>query len=201
MKFLVLLAAVGYASAASSNAVTCEECQAGAGTCLQFYTTNSYFFLSAALVDRLLSDASVTEQGEILKALVCPQTDDPASCEAAVDMWFGDMATCIYNHFVLEADVCSRLGLCKKASIFTPRDWTCEECTDIIARTADYMAADETIAEGVEYLQGECFCGQDGHTDDCGALVSTIVPLAMPVLAGVLVEQTTELCQEVVGVC
>merc|ERR1712142_1060616 len=28
MKFLVLLAAVGYASAASSNAVTCEECQA-----------------------------------------------------------------------------------------------------------------------------------------------------------------------------
>merc|ERR1711862_382527 len=177
--------AVGYASAASSNAVTCEECQAGA----------------AALVDRLLSEASLTEQGEILKALVCPQTDDPASCEAAVDMWFGDMATCIYNHFVLEADVCSRLGLCKKVSIFTPRDWTCEECTDIIARTADYMAADETIADGVEYLQGECFCGQDGHTDDCGALVSTIVPLAMPVLAGVLVEQTNELCQEVVGVC
>merc|ERR1711862_132959 len=109
--------AVGYASAASSNAVTCEECQAG----------------SAALVDRLLSEASLTEQGEILKALVCPQTEDPASCEAAVDMWFGDMATCIYNHFVLEADVCSRLGLCKKVSIFTPRDWTCEECTDIIA--------------------------------------------------------------------
>merc|ERR1712243_527485 len=62
MKFLVLLAAVGYASAASSNAVTCEECQAGA----------------AALVDRLLSDASLSEQGEILKALVCPQTEDPA---------------------------------------------------------------------------------------------------------------------------
>merc|ERR1712013_528316 len=59
----------------------------------------------------------------------------------------------------------------------------------------------KTIVEGVEYLQGECFCGQDGHTDDCGALVSTIVPLAMPVLAGVLVDQTTELCQEVVGVC
>merc|ERR1712243_345330 len=133
MKFLVLLAAVGYASAASSNAVTCEECQAGA----------------AALVDRLLSDASLSEQGEILKALVCPQTEDPASCMAAVDMWFGDMATCIYNHFVLEADVCSRLGLCKKVSIFTPRDWTCEECTDIIARTADYMSADETIAMGL----------------------------------------------------
>merc|ERR1711915_108043 len=49
-------------------------------------------------------------------------------------MWFADMATCIYNHFVIDGDVCSRLGLCKKASIFTPRDWTCEECTDILAK-------------------------------------------------------------------
>merc|ERR1711872_1009041 len=57
MKFLVLLAAVGYASAASSNAVTCEECQAGA----------------AGLVDHLLTDASLAEQGEFVKALVCPQ--------------------------------------------------------------------------------------------------------------------------------
>merc|ERR1711872_318738 len=99
MKFLVLLAAVGYASAASSNAVTCEECQAGA----------------AGLVDHLLTDASLAEQGEFVKALVCPQLHDPASC--------------IYPHFVLEGDVCTMLGLCKKVSIFTPRDWTCEECT------------------------------------------------------------------------
>merc|ERR1711872_759505 len=99
MKFLVLLAAVGYASAASSNAVTCEECQAGA----------------AGLVDHLLTDASLAEQGELVKALV-------------------------YPHFVLEGDVCTMLGLCKKVSIFTPRDWTCEECTDILARTAAYMS-------------------------------------------------------------
>merc|ERR1711874_806250 len=104
MKLLVLLAAIGYASAASSHAVTCDECQAGA----------------QGLVDRLLSEESLAEQGAILKAIVCPQLDDPAGCEANVDMWFGDMATCIYNHFVLEGDVCSRLGLCKKASIFTP---------------------------------------------------------------------------------
>merc|ERR1711915_687220 len=57
------------------------------------------------------------------------------------------------------------------------------------------------IDEGVTYLQGDCFCGQDGHTDDCADPVSSIVPLAMPVLAQILVEQTTELCQEVVGVC
>ena len=29
-----------------------------------------------------------------------------------------------------------------------------------MARTADYMSRDETIAEGVAYLQGDCFCGQ-----------------------------------------
>ena len=79
-------------------------------------------------------------------------------------------------------------------------DWTCEECTDILARTADYMAQEETIAEGVAYLQGDCFCGQDGHTEDCGTLVSTVLPMAMPVLGAALMEQSTELCQEVVGV-
>merc|ERR1711982_173115 len=185
MKLFLVLAAVGAASAASSNAVTCEECQKGA----------------ADLVDHLLTPESLGEQAGFLKVLVCPQTPDPSCCEAAVDQWFPDMANCIYTHFVLDGDVCSRLGLCKKMSMFTPRDWTCEECTDILARTADYMSADETIAEGVEYLQGECFCGQAGHSDDCADTVSTIVPLAMPVLAGVLVEQTTELCQDVVGVC
>merc|ERR1739838_1222552 len=66
MKFLVLLAAISCASAASSNAVTCDECQAGA----------------AALVEHLLSDASIAEQGAILKAVVCPQLDDATGCEA-----------------------------------------------------------------------------------------------------------------------
>ena len=80
-------------------------------------------------------------------------------------------------------------------------DWTCEECTDILARTADYMSREETIAEGVAYLQGDCFCGQDGHTEDCPTLVETVLPMAMPVLGAALMEQSTELCQEVVGVC
>merc|ERR1711915_1084735 len=77
MKFFVLLAAIGAASAASSNAVTCDECQQGA----------------AALVDHLLTSESLDEQAGFIKALVCPETADPAACEAAVDMWFADMAT------------------------------------------------------------------------------------------------------------
>ena len=136
-----------------------------------------------------------------MKAIVCPQMEDVDACMAAIDGYFGDMASCIYNHFVLEGDVCSRLGLCKKASIFTPRDWTCDECTDLLTQAAGLMQDEATVAEGVEYLQGECFCGADGHSADCADMVAGIVPLSMPVLAGILVDQEVELCQEVVGVC
>ena len=71
----------------------------------------------------------------------------------------------------------------------------------LMSQLADYMAQEETIAEGVSYLQGECFCGQAGHTEDCPALVEAVLPLAFPVLAGALVEKTVEHCQEIVSVC
>merc|ERR1712121_448501 len=54
MKLFLVLAAVGAASAASSNAVTCEECQKGA----------------ADLVDHLLTPESLGEQAGFLKVLV-----------------------------------------------------------------------------------------------------------------------------------
>merc|ERR1712215_321597 len=118
-----------------------------------------------------------------------------------LDQWFPDMVTCVAD-ICIEGDVCTLLGLCKKATtIFTPRDWTCEECADILARSAAYMAEEDTIAEAVAWLQGDCFCGQDGQTADCPDLIATILPLAMPVLGQALVEQTAELCQEAVGVC
>merc|ERR1711982_161033 len=81
------------------------------------------------------------------------------------------------------------------------RDWTCEECTDILAKVAEFIKDPETVEKGVAYLQGECFCGQPDHTDDCNDLVSQLLPPAMEVLSGVLIETTTELCQDVVGVC
>ena len=48
---------------------------------------------------------------------------------------------------------------------------------------------------------GDCFCGTEGHTDDCPSLVEAVVPLAMPVLAAALSEKAVEHCQEIVGVC
>ena len=37
-------------------------------------------------------------------------------CEGILDMWYADMATCIFNHFILESDACSLAGLCYEKS-------------------------------------------------------------------------------------
>merc|ERR1719346_90663 len=116
-------------------------------------------------------------------------------CEGILDMWYADMATCIFNHFIIDGDACSLAGLCYV------RDWTCDECSMLMSGLADFMLQEETIAEGVSYLQGECFCGAEGHTESCPGLVEAVVPLAMPVLAAALTEKTVEHCQEIVGVC
>merc|ERR1711874_911808 len=182
MKFLlVLVAAVGVSQAA----VTCDECQAAAQD----------------FVSHLLSEESLAEQIQILKDNVCPQLGMDG-CEGILDMWYADMASCIFNHFILESDACSLAGLCyEKSAMAKMRDRTCEECTQLMSGLADYMVQEETIAEGVAYLQGECFCGAEGHTEDCPALVEAVVPLAFPVLAVALTEKTVEHCQEIAGVC
>merc|ERR1712149_14751 len=166
-------------------AVTCDECQAAAQD----------------FVSHLLTEESIAEQVQLMKDNVCPQLGMDG-CEGILDMWYADMATCIFNHFILESDACSLAGLCyEKSAMAKMRDWTCEECTMLMSGLADFMVQEETITEGVAYLQGECFCGAEGHTDDCPALVEAVVPLAMPVLAAAVNEKAVEHCQEIAGVC
>merc|ERR1712055_838406 len=180
MKVFLLFAAVGFASAD----VTCDECKAAA----------------AGLVDRLLTPESIEEQTGILIATVCPGAPDPASCEMGMTKYWGDMAGCLYPEFIGNSDVCIKLGLCKKSNTLV-KDWTCEDCTAIMTRVAEFIKDLETIEQGIAFLQGECFCGQPGHTEDCSDLVTQSLPPTMEVLSGVLMETTPELCQDVVGVC
>merc|ERR1711935_187948 len=119
--------------------------------------------------------------------------------EKYLTTWWGDAAVCLFN-FVAETSPCVTLGYCTKSSDLG-KEWNCEECTDILARTSAYLQEEETVAAGVEVLQGECFCGAEGHTADCADIIGTVLPLAMPILGSVLVEQTTELCQDLLGVC
>merc|ERR1712066_1197608 len=96
---------MGAAAGVAQGAVTCDECQAAAQD----------------FVSHLLTEESIAEQVQLMKDNVCPQLGIDG-CEGILDMWYADMATCIFNHFIIEGDACSLAGLCYV------RDWTCEEC-------------------------------------------------------------------------
>merc|ERR1711913_130542 len=110
-----------------------------------------------------------------LIATICPQAPDAAACEAAITEWWDEIAKCLFPEFLGGSEVCVKLGLCKKDNPLV-RDWTCEECTAIMARVAEFIKDPETEAKGIAFLQGDCFCGQPGHTADCKSLVSWLRP-------------------------
>merc|ERR1712227_59541 len=179
----VLLIAATLALASAGFAPSCDECNAAA----------------AGLLARLTSPESIEEQTGILISQVCPQAADAAACEAGLSMWWPDMANCLYPAFIGAGDACQQLGLCKVRSVLG--DWTCDDCTDIMTRVAEFMKKEETIAQGIAILQGECFCGAEGHTADCPGLIEGLAEPVMMVLPAVLMETTPELCQDIVGVC
>merc|ERR1712037_992661 len=131
----VLVIAATLALASAGFAPSCDECNAAA----------------AGLLARLTSAESIAEQTGILISQVCPQ--DAAACETALGAYWGDMANCLYPAFIGASDACQRLGLCKVKSVLG--DWTCDDCTAIMTRVADFMKEADTIAQGVEILQGE----------------------------------------------
>merc|ERR1711913_135830 len=57
---------------------------------------------------------------------------------------------------IMKDNVCPQLGI--------------DGCEAFVDMWYGDMAQEESIAEGVAYLQGECFCGAEGHTEDCPAL-------------------------------
>merc|ERR1712020_251757 len=181
MKVLFIAATLALASA--GFAPSCDECNVAA----------------AGLLERLTSEESINEQMAILISQVCPQAADAAACEAGLTMWWSDMANCLYPAFIGGGDPCGQLGLCKVKSVLG--DWTCDDCTDIMTRVAEFMKDPETIAQGVGVLTGECFCGAEGHTAECPDLVNSLAAPCMEVLSAVLMETTPELCQDIVGVC
>merc|ERR1712107_770345 len=148
---------------------------------------------------RLTSPESIAEQTGILISQVCPQAADAAVCEAGLSQWWGDMANCLFPAFIGAGDACEQLGLCKVKSVLG--DWTCDDCTDIMTSVAAFMVKPETIEQGLAVLNGECFCGAEGHTAECPDLVASLAEPAMQVLSAVLMETTPELCRDIVGVC
>nr|AQS22570.1 putative protein LOC100176110 isoform X2 [Pseudodiaptomus poplesia] len=171
----------------ATGAVTCDECRDAAG----------------GLRDHLQTDESIAEQISILSQTVCVFADIPSECEELLNLYWAEMAGVLYNHFLEPAKSCQLLELCSKKSnkMYLPRDWSCEDCTDIMMRLGIYMADKETVNEAVELLQGDAFCGNGSHSEDCLMMVKDFVTAALPVMAQVLDGKSAELCQAVVGVC
>merc|ERR1712203_1077486 len=122
VKMKVLFIAATLALASAGLAPTCDECNAAA----------------AGLLERLTSAEPIAEQTGILISQVCPQAADAAACEEGLAMWWSDMASCLCPAFIGASDACEQLGLCKKSSGLLG-DWTCDDCTAIMTRVAEFM--------------------------------------------------------------
>jgi len=168
--FFVVLACL---VASISADITCDDCLEFAG----------------AMGAYLQSDASLMEQTAILKAALCPGADDPAGCEAAMDTYWSQIGLAMYPVFLEANAVCGELGVCKKTVVSTP---TCDECVGSVVLVSEVIKSDSKIADIVAFLQGD-FCASTGSAD-CAANIAKLMPAAMPVLAGVLVEKANEYC-------
>merc|ERR1712142_859883 len=159
--------------ASTSADITCDDC-------LEF---------GDAMSNYLQSEASLAEQTAILVAGVCPQTSDAADCEAKLNIYWSQIGLAMYPVFLEPTSVCMELGVCKKTVVSTP---TCDECVGSVVLVSEVIKSDAKIADIVAFLQGD-FCASTGSAD-CAANIAKLMPAAMPVLAGVLVEKANEYC-------
>merc|ERR1711917_177960 len=124
-----------------------------------------------AISNYLQSEASLAEQTAILVAGVCPQTSDAADCEAELNIYWSQIGLAMYPVFL---------------------EPTSDECVGSVILVSEVIKSDAKIADIVAFLQGD-FCASTGDAT-CGDAISQLMPLAMPVLAGVLAEKASEYC-------
>merc|ERR1712080_7021 len=174
-----LLLALSFFVASAQVIPTCDECKAAVD----------------GLVTRLTSDASIDEQTTILISMLCPAVPDPQQCEDGLTVAWPEIGRAVYPKFLESTSVCTQQGSC------TLREWTCEACLDGIIRIAGIINDPATIAEVTAFVQGDGFCGQHPENAECPDQMSLLIPDALPILADVMIETDTELCQDIVGVC
>ena len=166
----------------SPRDITCEECTEAFGK----------------LVARLLTEDSLAEQIDILKAAGCAVLEDPEACITLVDTWWGVMASILYPNLMNPQNLCMMSGNCMVKSV---KEWTCEECVGGVEMAANYFASEESIQAGIDLLSGDIFCGAPEATENCAEEMASWLPVAIPILSAALKEQEIQLCHEEVGIC
>jgi len=118
----------------------------------------------------------------------------------------------------------SMLALATLASLLavSSAQVTCEECKIAGANLVARLTGEESIAEQIAvlvgalcpgaddpagcediiaFLQGDDFCGKHPEDPDCAARVDGLMRAAVPVLGAAFIESSTEICQDIAGVC
>jgi len=165
--------AIALLATAVSADITCDDCKEFGG----------------AMQNYLMSEASLLEQTTILIATLCPEAPDAAACEAGLTEYWSQIGMAMYPVFLEPTAVCGELGVCKKSVVAVP---TCDECIGSVVLVSDVIKSEAKIADIVAFLQ-DYWCPSLG-SDTCADNVSELMPLAMPVLAGVLTDKSEEYC-------
>merc|ERR1711874_355304 len=197
MKLFLAIAVACLVPAIKADA-TCEDCITF-GTAMQGY---------------LMSADSIAEQTELLVAILCPQAQDQAECDAAIRKYWEGIALAMYPVFLDANDVCAQLGVCKKnaklaltkagcgpdetecpAGCCPEANWYC--CAD-----NQHCAATAANCPFKNILKGDAYCGSLGDAD-CVAVIDALMPYAMPTLAGLLRERAAQFCCDLStgGIC
>merc|ERR1712123_509375 len=148
-----------------SPKATCEECKEAFGK----------------LVTRLLTEASLAEQMDLLKTA-----------------GWGVMASILYPTLMNPEALCNMDGVCESEDL---KEWTCEDCVGGVELATGYFESEESVQIAVDLLAGDSFCGAPGATEDCAEQMAVWLPVAIPILSAALRDQEVQICQEEVGVC
>jgi hypothetical protein len=105
---------------------------------------------------RLSSEASLAIQTAALIEAICPETDDPARCEALMTEFWPVIGTTMYPVFIEGQSLCGALGVCfvhHRKSNKMVREWTCDECVKGINDIGGIITTEETITAVMDFLK------------------------------------------------
>ena len=172
----------------TSGPATCDQCQEHAGRYSSIHS-NIMIHCVVSLLSQMSTGPSLTEQSLYLTqhCTSIPDNDTLVS-------WWPDMATCLYQKWVLPDFTCLYLGGCQHVS----QPWLCQDVSHLMSQLfADTGSL--SVNQGAEaLLHGDCFCGNPDHIIDsaCNSTVSSLLPMVLPGMSDWITNRTDWMCTD-----
>jgi hypothetical protein len=176
-----------------------------ATACYAEFTCDDCVYAAGRLVEITTEEGSLDAQTEILMAEMCPQTPDPETCVENLPWFWPALGKVILSEhwkYICADMVCDGLPTIPPGSNFdaTIQSFlpSCEECTERINISADYLGAEETIVAWVDGLVNSEWCAYivPDNPEGCKEGVKHVLPLALPVLSSYDRTWVTDFCTE-----